>query len=335
MTEEFAPGIYRMEIPLPRTALRTLNAYLVRAAPRNLLVDTGLNLPESRDALYAGLAELGALEGGLDIFLTHMHADHSGLAAELAARPETTVYAGAEDGAAVIRLAAEGPAFWRGVLDGMARHGCPELLMRTVATTHPGMIAGPVGDVAVDFVNEGDILRYGAASLRVLLVPGHTPGHAALFDEARGILLSGDFIFADVSTTTPYQPNMPDPLGVFLSSLDSVRACDIRLVLPGHGRIFSDARARMDALRAGRARRLEDTLRLLGDSEATAAELTPLLHRSRSGGGWESYMPSQQWFAIQDTAAFLERLEAEGRVVRAEKDGLIRFRRQCFLAACR
>ncbi|MDR2603797.1 MAG: MBL fold metallo-hydrolase [Desulfovibrio sp.] len=326
MTQEVAPGIYRMEIPLPRTALRTLNAYLVRAAPRNLLVDTGLNMPESRDALYAGLAELGALDAGLDIFLTHMHADHSGLAAELAARPETTVYAGAEDGAAVIRLAAEGPVFWRGVLDGMAEHGCPELLMRTVATTHPGMIAGPVGDIAVSFVNEGDVLRCGEAALRVLLVPGHTPGHAALFDEARGILLCGDFVLAEASTTTPYWPNMPDSLGVFLRSLDSVRDCDIRLVLPGHGRVFDNAGARMVALRAGRARRLEDTLRLLGDMEATAAELAQQLHRSRSGGGWESYMPAQQWFAMQDMLAFLERLEAEGRVARAEKDGLIRFR---------
>ncbi|MDR1685612.1 MAG: MBL fold metallo-hydrolase [Desulfovibrio sp.] len=315
-----------MEIPLPRTALRTLNAYLVRGTARNLLVDTGLNMPESRDALYAGLAELGALEGGLDIFLTHMHADHSGLAAELAARPETTVYAGAEDGAAVIRLAAEGPAFWRGTLDGMARHGCPESLLHTVATTHPGMIAGPVGDIAVSFVNEGDVLRYGAAALRMLLVPGHTPGHAALLDEERGILLSGDFVLADASTTTPYRPNIPDSLGVFFRSLDSVRDRDIRLVLPGHGRPFGNARARMDALRAGRVRKLEDTLRLLGNREATAAEAAPQLHRSRSGGGWESYMPAQQWFAIQDTLAFLERLEAEGRVVRAEKDGLIRFR---------
>jgi glyoxylase-like metal-dependent hydrolase (beta-lactamase superfamily II) len=326
MTEKVVPDIYRMEIPLPRTALRTLNAYLVRATPRNLLVDTGLNMPESRDALYAGLAELGALEGGLDIFLTHMHADHSGLAAELAARPGTTVYAGAEDGAAVIRLAADGPAFWRDVLDGMARHGCPESLMRTVATTHPGMIAGPVGDIAVSFVREGDVLRYGESKLRMLCVPGHTPGHAALFDEARGILLSGDFVLADASTTTPYQPNMPDPLGVFLRSLDSVRDCDIRLVLPGHGRVFGNARARLDALRAGRARRLDDTLRLLGDKEAAAAELAPQLHRSGTGGGWESYMPSQQWFAIQDMLAFLERLEGEGRVTRAEKGGLIRFR---------
>jgi hypothetical protein len=82
----------------------------------------------------------------------------------------------------------------------------------------------------------------------------------------------------------------------------------------------------MDALRAGRARRLEAALNLLGDTEATAAELAPQLHRSRSGGGWESWMPAQQWFAIQDMLAFLERLEAEGRAARAEKDGLIRFR---------
>jgi glyoxylase-like metal-dependent hydrolase (beta-lactamase superfamily II) len=315
-----------MEIPLPRTVLRTLNAYLVRGTPRSLLVDTGFNMPECREALYGGLAELGALDCGLDVFLTHLHADHSGLAAELSARPGTTVYAGAEDGAAVIRLAADGPAFWRGVLDDMARHGCPESLLHTVATTHPGMTGGPVGDIAVGFVGEGDVLRYGDFALRVLSVPGHTPGHAALFDEARGILLSGDFVLADSSTITPHWPRMPDPLGIFLRSLDSVRDLDIGLVLPGHGRVFRNAGARMDALRASRARRLDETLDLLKDTEATAAELARQLHSSRSGGGWESYMPAQRWFAIQDMLAFLERLESEGKTERAEKGGLIRFR---------
>ncbi|MDR1947184.1 MAG: MBL fold metallo-hydrolase [Desulfovibrio sp.] len=329
MTETVAPGVHRIEIPLPRTALRALNVYLLRGTPRNLLIDTGFNMPECREALYSGLAELSVPENSLDLFLTHLHTDHCGLSVELAARPGTTVYAGAEDGADVVRMAADAPAFWRVVLDDMARYGCPQELMRTVAATHPGMTCGPKGDISISYVSEGDVLRYGDAVLRVLAVPGHTPGHMALYDEGRRILFSGDFILSGAASNTPHWPQMPDPLGVFLHSLDEVYGMDMELVLPGHGKLLRDARKRMDDLRIGRTHRLDETAELLRGKELTAAELAPLIHWSGGEGHWESFMPAQQWFAIQDVLAYLEHLEVLGRTVRTERGGLIRFSTVC------
>ena len=79
MTEEILPNLYRIEIPLPKSALKTLNYYLIRADGRFLLIDTGLNREECRRAMISSLDELGVDLSKTDFFITHMHADHMGL----------------------------------------------------------------------------------------------------------------------------------------------------------------------------------------------------------------------------------------------------------------
>ena len=44
-------------------------------------------------------------------------------------------------------------------------------------------------------LHEGDVLTAGGVSLRVLHTPGHSPGGCCLYDEADGVLFSGDTLF--------------------------------------------------------------------------------------------------------------------------------------------
>src|SRR6202022_5093740 len=59
---EVAPGVFRLELPMP-FELRHVNVYLVRDGDRFTLIDTGLRTDESRQALAAKLA---ALQGPAD-----------------------------------------------------------------------------------------------------------------------------------------------------------------------------------------------------------------------------------------------------------------------------
>ena len=77
-------NIYTIPVPLPNNPLRQLNSYVIKGEGRNLVIDTGFKLEECRKALCDGLEELGVDMNCTDIFLTHMHSDHTGLAAELA-----------------------------------------------------------------------------------------------------------------------------------------------------------------------------------------------------------------------------------------------------------
>ena len=45
------------------------------------------------------------------------------------------------------------------------------------------------------FIEEGDRIRLGSDDLRVIFVPGHSPGHVALHAEAERFVIAGDALF--------------------------------------------------------------------------------------------------------------------------------------------
>ena len=79
MVTELMKDIYRIEVPLPKNPMKLLNSYLIRSDGRSLVIDTGFNRPECKEALMSGLKELNVDFDRTDLFLTHLHADHSGL----------------------------------------------------------------------------------------------------------------------------------------------------------------------------------------------------------------------------------------------------------------
>ena len=48
---------------------------------------------------------------------------------------------------------------------------------------------------ATNFLEEGDIVKFGDATLEVAFVPGHCPGHIALINKKEKICISGDVLF--------------------------------------------------------------------------------------------------------------------------------------------
>ena len=80
MVEEILPNLYRIEIPLPRSPLKALNAYLIKGDRRFLLIDTGLNRAECKRVMFSDLEMLRVDIKKTDFFITHMHADHLALA---------------------------------------------------------------------------------------------------------------------------------------------------------------------------------------------------------------------------------------------------------------
>ncbi|MFR3987308.1 MAG: MBL fold metallo-hydrolase, partial [Clostridium fessum] len=93
LVEQVADGIWRIGVELPQNPLRELNSYLIKGKEneRDLLIDTGFRREECREALFAGLRALGSSPDRLDILLTHLHSDHTGLARE-AAGADSRIY---------------------------------------------------------------------------------------------------------------------------------------------------------------------------------------------------------------------------------------------------
>ncbi|MEA3422313.1 MAG: MBL fold metallo-hydrolase, partial [Bacillota bacterium] len=81
--KEIYEDIYQVEIPLLNNPLKAINSYFIIGEEECLVIDTGFNAPECRKALLDGLDELNIPLGNVKLFVTHLHSDHSGLAAEL------------------------------------------------------------------------------------------------------------------------------------------------------------------------------------------------------------------------------------------------------------
>ena len=241
--DEIAPGVRRVIAKNPsKFTYRGTGTYIVGRGDV-AVIDPGPLLDGHREALTA------ALEGETvrSILVTHCHADHSPLAAWLAA----------ETGAPTIAFGPHGSADGErdiGTLpDDFGRAPEPE-----PADGDEGADAEPdepkleestdtdfVPDRAV--VTGETVFESGAVKMTALHTPGHTSNHTCftLADGQQRILFSGDHVMG--WSTTVVSP----PDGDMTAYIDSLRLVAGRrddLVVPTHGAPVRDPRTFVEAL---------------------------------------------------------------------------------------
>jgi glyoxylase-like metal-dependent hydrolase (beta-lactamase superfamily II) len=87
--------------------------------------------------------------------------------------------------------------------------------------------------------------------VRIIEHQAHAPGHAALLVEERGVLLAGDML-SDVLIPIVDLAGAADPIGDYLAALRLLEdvAGDVDVLVPGHGSVAGQVRARVDQDRA-------------------------------------------------------------------------------------
>ena len=233
---EVSPRVRRVlaRNPGPFTYLGT-GTYLVGRG-EVAVIDPGPDDPAHLQAL------LGALDGerAAAILVTHTHADHSPLAAALAAATGAPVY-------------------------GRADPGAP-------GEEHADTAFRP--DVRVA---DGEIVRGPGWSLEAIATPGHASNHVAYALAEEAALFPGDLVMG-WSTTIVSPPD--GDMNAYLASLDRVAARGFATLYPTHGPPIAAPAPFLDALRAHRLARERQLAAALAaaDGPRTAAELTPTLY---------------------------------------------------------
>jgi glyoxylase-like metal-dependent hydrolase (beta-lactamase superfamily II) len=311
MIEEIDRNLYRLEIPLPQSPLRSINSYVIKSAARNLLIDSGLNRKECKDALFAGLASLGVDLNETDFFITHLHSDHLALAAAIA--PEgAKIYFNAADAGRVRPFFAN-----RTDMAGFARlHGMPEDEITDGITNHPGVKYGVGPTPAFHICKEGDAICVDDYRFVCLETPGHSFGHMCLYEPHRKYLLSGDHILGDITPNIQTWFEGWNPLVAYLASLDKTYLLDVQLVLPGHRRIFRDCRRRIEELKQHHETRAREVLAILDDGRKTAYEVASRMTWDIVCDSWDTFPVAQKWFALGEAIAHLVYLESLGDLKR-------------------
>lgn len=191
---EFVPGIWALPVRTRTLPPASCTNVWMPGGRRFLVIDPGSDEPEENARLLAVVGKRVAIGDAIEaILLTHHHRDH---------------VAGLNVIARSLRV--------------------PVLASEETLARIPALPAG----IAARVVSGGDALELDGMTLRLSRTPGHAPGHLALFDERRRVLIAGDL----VSGLSTILVGLADgDMDAYLESLRSMAALDPVLVLPSHG----------------------------------------------------------------------------------------------------
>lgn len=323
MAERLATNLWRLDIPLEGNPLKNLNSYLITGGERSLLIDTGFRQDSCRRALTDQLAETGVDRETLDIFLTHLHSDHTGLAPDFVGAGGR-IYISETDGAGLRLGLTDG--YWRDMYEEYVREGFPREEIDRLWLANPAQGAAPRNwSAGCVTLRDGDRLSYGGVTLRCILTPGHTPGHMCLYGEEPRWLFSGDHVLFHITPNICRWQSMPDALGSYLESLEKLRGLPAERLLPGHRKETGDLDTRIGQLEEHHRHRLNEVLNIVGSAPGrTAYEIAGRMRWSIRST-WREFPVQQKFFALGECLAHLDYLERRGRICRRERDGLIRY----------
>ena len=218
---QLAPSLHRI-------GPGSVNAYLVEEAGEITIVDAGLS------GFWGDLpAELAAMGRTLDdvraLVLTHGHSDHIGFAERL--RHERAIVPRIHELDAAM---ARGEVKPQNQQSGKTRLG-PVIRFLLFGIRHGALRTTPLAEVAT--FGDGATLDVPGAP-RVIHVPGHSPGSAALHFAGADALLVGDALATLAVTSGEVGPRIApftsEPAEA-LASLGRIEGIEARWTLPGHG----------------------------------------------------------------------------------------------------
>lgn len=273
---QFRYGIFLCPLRTPTIPPAThTNCYLV-GGDEMVVIDPGSPYPDQQAVLDYVVARF--IERGKrirEIIITHLHPDHIGGVTHLAEKFNLPV--------AAHRLTAEAIS----------------------------------GDVRVDrFIEDGEVIEVSEAStgltwrLRAMWTPGHARGHLSFYEERTGSLLTGDCVvgFGTVVIAPP-EGNMNDYLASLRRYLELPR---LTALMPGHGTVIADARARIEEYIAHRHDREEQIVSAMRAGASAIPQIVKAVYTDTP--------EAMHQLAELSVLAHLEKLEGEGRVSRTANE---------------
>lgn len=321
---EVALGIQVIALPTP-FRVGPVNVYLLEGDPP-ALVDSGPGLATNMLALERAIGAIGydAEDIGLHL-ITHQHPDHLGLTQPLAERSGGDVAALDRAVDFLARYPDRVRADDEYVAGLMRIHGFDPDIVHALLTLAQVSAAYGTSARVTRPVADGETVSVGGRRFDVLHRPGHSPSDILLHDAQERVLIAGDHLLPAISSnalltlpldaTTPGR--RPRPLLQYRESLRRTRDLDVDLVLPGHGRPFSDHRELIDQRLADQDARADDLLGMLRSGGCTANELAFEV--------WGRSALDQAPLTLSEVLGHLDLLIEAGLVIEHDAPEVVRF----------
>ena len=246
-----------------------MNCYILKEGPSCLVVDPGDGGEAAQRRLLNALLFLGVAPGNVQLFITHLHLDHAGAlrAEEFAACPVWLGCGELVDGETVPTRKNREEIRQRMRLEGFPREAV------SLFDSNVWGVEVPDGR-QVRMVSHGDVIDLNGRALRVLGVPGHTPGQVGLYDEQSKCLFAGDHLLFDIVPMLTMRCDCLDAVTPYLESLK--HCCDLGALLlcPGHGVPQREWRNRAEQIASHHSQRIEQLRQWIAEQPGqTGADL--------------------------------------------------------------
>lgn len=307
------PEIYRIVVPLPENPLRNLNSYVIKHDRKNLVIDTGFNRPECYSAMTEAFEELEIKASDTDYFITHFHGDHCGIVGKLAGE-DSKIFMSDIDYRYL--MGDFGDVNWDNIEHIYTSEGFPLEITEKLKSTNQAKKYMPDRIFEASTLHDGDIIMLGDLELRCILTPGHTPGHMCLYCEKEKLLFSGDHVLFDITPNITSWQGVADSLGDYMKSLEMIRNLDVKQTFAGHRESKGKLSERVDEIIDHHIVRLEDTIKVLEDSNKplNAYEIAKKMKWNLRGSLWEEFPDNQKWFAMGETMSHIDYLVKRGKI---------------------
>lgn len=310
---QLRPGIHRIEAPL---GARFIAMYLLTGPQGALLFDTGV--ADSVDGtLLPALAEIGFDLADLQhVISSHCDFDHTGGNAALAeAAPQARFLAGRAD----VPMTEDVELLISGRYGEFAARDGFDDPPETTAEVRRSTALVPVHRA----LDGGETFDLGDRTIDVLAVPGHSPGHLALWDAENRTLLVSDAVLGETVPTADGRPAFPPTYRDTVAYVDSIRrlrALDADLLLTAHYPVYEGAAVNgfLDASLAY----VDRVDRVIAEVLAAGEELTSLELIRRAAADLGPWPQAAADYLIFPVTGNLERLAQQGRVVEGERSGV-------------
>ena len=305
--------ITRIELP-EEFGMGSVNSYLVQGS-RTSLVDCGEDTDASYEALIEGLsAQNVRIKDIDDLYITHAHVDHIGMAERVAKAADCPVWVSDLVKPWAIDLEYK----WQKRSD---------IMINTMSEYLPKELSQGVLDMFKDMSNkilkqwknidaerlkifdhgEGE-LNIGGEAWEVHYAPGHSSTQSCFYHKSSKRLLAADMLL-NITPTPVMEPLIDNPdvrergILTLLKSYEYFRELEISTVYPGHYEEFDDPKVKIDRQVKRIHSRKEECYKLIAEGTDNLLEIFQALYKGR----W--HLP-----AFNMTIAYIDLLLEEGRV---------------------
>jgi len=265
--QRISTGVYWLRMPLP-FSLDHINLWLLEDCINSVegwtLVDCGIDSPQTKDLWEQVIKNHLMNKPILRVITTHMHPDHLGNAHWLCKRFNAPLWMSAKEYDTAQHVLNSDSGFG-GVLVAqfMALHGLANAQWLKSIEQRSDAFSNMVPKIPDHFVQieHGLLIEIGNSSWRCIEGYGHSPEHISLYNQERGLLISGDMLLPKISTNVSVWANAPEsnPVKEFLDSLLHFKPLpESTLVCPSHGLPFHGIAQRTNELRTHHEARLEE-----------------------------------------------------------------------------